>query len=306
MDHKAKKVIFIGGSSYSGSTMLDMMMANNPDGFSVGEVHALFHPYRPHHFNPECGCSNPKCDFWFKVRKEGKEHLYETIFTLLPDISFIVDSSKNPWWIQKQSDLLERQGIEVYHLLIWKEPASFAHSMLKRNQKNWEKAWKNYYRLYLTLFERYISIPYSDLAQFPEQVLREVCSKCGLTYHEGMEKFWEKQHHTLFGNDSAKIHLHGDDLAIKHQSSLFQSSVQGHRTIYHDTSYLKSLSPEINQVIEADPNFNNILLLLNGARNSDISLETFRFPSRKVAEIKVRHQCRSLLGKLFGRFWRIF
>lgn len=54
-----KTAIFIGGSSYSGSTLLDMMLASGEDGFSAGEVSALFYPYRPHHINPECvnGCT---------------------------------------------------------------------------------------------------------------------------------------------------------------------------------------------------------------------------------------------------------
>ena len=58
-----KKVIFIGGTSYSGSTFFDMILANDPKGFSCGEVNALFNPYRPHHTDPLCGCGDINCDF---------------------------------------------------------------------------------------------------------------------------------------------------------------------------------------------------------------------------------------------------
>ncbi len=51
-----KKVIFITGTGRSGSTLLDMMLGNDPKGISLGEVVALFRPYRPHHLlkNKDC------------------------------------------------------------------------------------------------------------------------------------------------------------------------------------------------------------------------------------------------------------
>lgn len=60
---KSKKVIFIGGTSYSDSTFLDMILANDPSGFSCGEVLALFHPTRSYHIDPLCGCGDRDCDF---------------------------------------------------------------------------------------------------------------------------------------------------------------------------------------------------------------------------------------------------
>jgi len=295
MDHNAKKVIFIGGSSYSGSTMLDMMLANSPEGFSAGEVHALFHPYRPHHFNPECGCGNPDCDFWLKVRDAGEAHLYESIFNLLPDVKFIVDSSKNPWWIKKQDKILERKGIEVHHLLIWKEPASFAHSMLKRKRKGWEKAWKNYYRLYLTLCDHYISVAYSNLVQFPEQVLTELCSKCGLAYHEGMEKFWQKQHHTLFGNESAKIHLAENGV----------NSSGCHRSIYIENNHAKSITDPDRRMIERNPTIRDIIEVLEGYAEASHSNSTKLTPGQ-MAATELRHKIKAMAGRATGRHARLF
>ena len=44
-----RMVIFVGGTSFSGSTLVDMMLANDPAGLSCGEVYAIFYPYRRHH-----------------------------------------------------------------------------------------------------------------------------------------------------------------------------------------------------------------------------------------------------------------
>jgi hypothetical protein len=288
--------------------MLDMMMANSPEGFSVGEVHALFRPFRPHHFKPECGCGNSECDFWLKVRDAGEERLYETIFNLLPDVSFIVDSSKDPWWIQKQAENLLRKNIEIYHLLIWKEPAAFAHSMIKRNRKGWGKAWKNYYRLYFTLIDDYISVPYSDLAQYPDQILQDLCRKCGLQYHQGKEEFWQKHHHTLFGNDSAKIHLRKD--CISNFDQFKEKQVQPinnheHRSIYHDTSYLHALPPDTRSAIEADPDLQGIMRALNNQIRAK-ETKTACYTAVQLAFAQMRWGAKAIAGRIIGRYSWIF
>ena len=46
---KNNQVIFITGTSYSASTLLDMILSNDKNGFSLGEVNAFFRPYRKHH-----------------------------------------------------------------------------------------------------------------------------------------------------------------------------------------------------------------------------------------------------------------
>jgi len=300
-----KKVIFIGGSSYSGSTMLDMMLANSPEGFSVGEVHALFRPFRPHHFNPECGCANTGCDFWLQVREAGEKNLYKTIFSLLPEISFIVDSSKDPWWIEKQSQNLQAQGIETRHLLIWKKPAAFAHSMLKRKRKGWMKSWKNYYRLYFSLIPDYVSVAYSELAQNPDEILQKVCSQISIPYHQNQKKFWQKQHHTLFGNDSAKIHLReesrptspaGDDTSIREKNE------QEHRSIYHDLSYLESLPTRVRRAIKSDPDLEKII----SAFETHVINSEIQYSTKQVVAARVCWLLKRVCGKLCGRYWRIF
>ncbi|RLD66247.1 MAG: hypothetical protein DRI95_07100 [Bacteroidetes bacterium] len=299
---KNKKVIFIGGSSFSGSTMLDMMMANSPDGFSVGEAYVLFHPFRPHHFKPECGCENPDCNFWLQVRKAGEKNFYKTIFTLLDDISFIVDSSKELWWIKKQSEYLQAQGITVFHLLIWKEPAAFAYSNLKRNRENWRKFWINYYRLYFTLIKDYVKIAYSDLVQHPDIILQDLCSKTGLNFHQNQKKFWEKKHHTLFGNASAKIHLKDVNNRVpkQHKEGLENQEIQHqHQSIYYDTSYLKRLPVAIKNDIENDTELKHIVSILQEKKGPSSEID---YSPTQLALIRTRWTIKSLVGRIFGRY----
>ena len=45
-----KKLVFIGGTARSGSTLLDKIISNDPKVMSLGEIHAIFCPTRKHHF----------------------------------------------------------------------------------------------------------------------------------------------------------------------------------------------------------------------------------------------------------------
>ncbi|MEW6428833.1 MAG: hypothetical protein AB1568_12460 [Thermodesulfobacteriota bacterium] len=283
-------------------------MANSPEGFSVGEVHALYRPFRPHHFRPECGCGDPGCDFWLRVRGAGESRLYATIFRLLPDVSFIVDSSKDPWWIRRQAARLRRQGIEVHHLLIWKEPLLFAHSMLKRHRSGWEKAWKNYYRLYLALISDYVPVAYAELAQFPEKTLRSLCESCDLPWQSGRERFWQKQHHTLFGNDSAKFHLHtsgGNDVQDCDTKDAPRGGAAGHRSIYYDERCRNSLPVGVAEALAADPDFRAIAAVL-GREDGASDPATVGYTPLQLGLARMCWAGKAVAGRALGRYWRLF
>lgn len=297
-----RKVIFIGGSSYSGSTMLDMMLANSDQGFSAGEVHALFRPFRPHHFNPVCGCGDTSCQLWDTVKENGEILLYETIFNLLPNVSYIVDSSKDPWWILRQARRLFQQGVEIHNLLIWKEPGAFAHSMLKRKRKGWLKAWRNYYSVYLSLIDDYIPVSYSGLVQDPEGFLKELCDRLNMSFNNNQHNFWDKQHHTLFGNRSAKIHLQQQYDSGEH---MLMSEIPRakHRSIYCDVEYTKSLPEEVKSQLSSDLEMKNIVTALRKGASFLNGGQLDRFFVKKE---KAKNQIKYALGSIIGKHWRIF
>ena len=82
--------------------LIDLMLANGEEGFSCGEVAAYFRPWRSYHYNPPCGCGNPKCEFWQNIDAYGESKVYEAIFNQNPKVNFIVDSSKDLSWIYDQ------------------------------------------------------------------------------------------------------------------------------------------------------------------------------------------------------------
>lgn len=203
-----RKVIFIGGTSYSGSTMLDMIIGNDPAGFSCGEIGALFHPYRAHHLTPQCGCGEPACDIWHRIRRAGAGGAYEAIFELFPSVRFIVDSTKNPLWIRERERELRACGVDVRHVLIWKTPDEFRRSHQKRGRHGRiERAWLNYHHAYFSLVSDWRAVAYADLMD-SQRLLEHLCDYLGIPWFDGKQCYWDKRHHIVFGNDSAKIHLY--------------------------------------------------------------------------------------------------
>ena len=294
-----KKVIFVGGTSFSGSTLLDMILSNDPRGFSCGEVVALFHPYRPHHIKPECGCGNSNCNLWSKVLKSGKENLYRRLFELFPNVNFIIDSSKDAFWINWQTKKLKNQQISVKNILILKTPLELAKSLDKRNRiKDLQKTWINYHRLYSTLVKDWRSIRYFDLTN-NVMSLKYICDYLEIPYFPGKEKYWKKKHHTLFGNTSAKIHLYADntqlfekakDELLKQRTLLSSQIDEKMQTLYYESPSTE-LEQIVSHVVSSDRRFSFIQSKLDSKdlnrRSQEQKLNIHNMPSLKYNKLEI-------------------
>ncbi|MHA1757222.1 MAG: hypothetical protein ACTSVV_10665 [Promethearchaeota archaeon] len=287
-----RKVIFIGGTSYSGSTFLDMMIANDPKGFSCGEVYALFNPYKFHHFNPQCNCGDKNCSIWQEVLIKGENNLYETIFNLFPNIEFIVDSSKSPFWILSQINRLKEKEIKVLNLLIWKSPLEIAYSFKKKNNfRHWQKSWINYHRLYFTLIKDWRSIKYLDLTR-KFSTLKRICDYVDIEYFKNKERYWEKKHHNLFGNISAKIHLYPKDnkqfkeyrnIILKQYRFDNKEVNKKHKKIYYENINDERLISTVNIAKKRNNYFNKIERILEAR---DLSKKNDKNINKDIFEVK--------------------
>ena len=205
-----RKVLFIGGTAYSGSTLMNLLISNDPNGFSCGEVHALVQPYLPYHVNFRCGCGDRNCQIWRDCSEAKPRSVHLWLLNRFPNLQFLVDSSKGVSWILPSARLVRKEGVEVKHLLIWKSPAEFLASRMKRGEtKRWASAWLDYHRFYLSAFPECASVRYQDLVENPE-TLKSVCKWLDIEYFDSKVQYWEKEQHTLFGNSSAKIHLYSE------------------------------------------------------------------------------------------------
>ena len=75
-----RRVIFIGSCSYSGSTILDLILGRVENSISMGEVGRIFSPRKREHFARECGCMEEECNYWEPVLKGGPNGLHMRAF----------------------------------------------------------------------------------------------------------------------------------------------------------------------------------------------------------------------------------
>lgn len=264
-----KKVVFVGGTSYSGSTFFQLTLANDPHGFACGEVRPLFYPAKQRHLQRVCGCGDPNCTVWQRIKKGGEERLYQSIFEMFPEVDFILESSKNVHWTHEQSERLQKQGIETAHVLIAKTPLEYVHSLRKRNRLEEIPGWPRYHRLYYSLIDDWRAVQYHQYTQEQQRVLQRTCEYLGIPYFEGKERFWEKQHHSLGGNLSARVHLYSKDSAnyqdikqrkarTRHEDANGDQNNEKYRQVYYEkpddpelqalVARMKAESPEVAQI----------------------------------------------------------
>lgn len=208
MEASKRKVFLITGTGRSGSTLLDLMLGNDEKGLSVGEMHALFRPWRPHHLlkNRGCFCDDKSCQFWSTMREKGERKVYSNIFNKFQEIDFIVDSSKKPLWLKDQLAYSTRKDYQLIPILIYKTPLEYAYSLYKRDDlEGWKSAWIGRHVRLLGILDDFISVKYKELAKNPSKKLKALCQELDIDYHEGKKRFWENQHdHFLFGSDTVK------------------------------------------------------------------------------------------------------
>ncbi len=239
-----KTVVFIGGTAYSGSTLLNLVIANDPQGFSCGEVHAFVHPYLDYHWRPNCGCGDLDCRFWQPYGDIRPDSVHRWLFERVPGIRLVVDSSKDVGWIRPNAVRLQRRDIIVHKILVWKTPAEFLASRQKRGQlAGWANSWIYYHRAFLAAFPDCVTVRYESLVSDPA-TLDAICKVVGIANFPGKTEYWNKEQHTLFGNSSARIHLVSEASSeytrmrteLDNQSSQEKASTGEHQSI----RYLKA------------------------------------------------------------------
>lgn len=218
-----KKLINVCGTARCGSTMIDLILGNDERGFSLGEVHAWFRPFRTHHFRIKCSCGSTNCP-WDNLEHLNEEEFYEKAFKIL-DVDFLVDSSKSIPWVVDNNINGGKKGIEVYNILLYKDPVSLFYSFWKRDvsiKKAREDMFKKYYRRFFQAKLPFISVNYNKFVADPQTALKELCSLIDIPYFEGKERFWEKEHHQIFGSMGTRKQVEKGNSTIKTKESFPQ------------------------------------------------------------------------------------
>ncbi|MGB0651647.1 MAG: hypothetical protein ACPGQL_00465 [Thermoplasmatota archaeon] len=194
-------LVLVCSSNFSGSTMLDLMLGSHPRAFSVGEVQAWYRPEQEHHLRIVCPCGQRPCPAWEQLRDLPARHLHRDVLAKM-DKDVVVDSSKDPSWVHDAARWAARDGLDVRHVVIWKDPVALAHSYWKRGSPLalWRKHQLDYYERLRQLRVPLVGVRVEELAADPVATLRRLSEALDIPFEAGQERFWDGDLHPLFGN----------------------------------------------------------------------------------------------------------
>lgn len=189
------KAIQIYSASFSGSTMLDLMLGNGEGCLSCGEIYALFRPFDERH-EADQGV------FWENVREKGEDYLYSKLRRF--GYHTIIDSSKNFNWYQTRLEEAKELNLPVYKICIFKSPEEWAWSVIKRRNLVSMDTWTYIHSIIIHEVNPQVYVEYRTLAEHPAETLRQICEQFEVNYFDGKERYWETENTQLFGNNRAR------------------------------------------------------------------------------------------------------
>lgn len=278
----SKKVIFIGGTSRSGSTLLDKIISNDPKAMSLGEIHALIEPTRVHHFKLRKEIKSD--EKWNKILEGGKKHLYKNLINYFPEVNYFIDSSKDPFWFQYHTKLLIKNNVDVKNVLIFKTINELADSFVKRNiLYDWAPFYQNYHKKYFSVIKFFYLVSYKDLIN-DDVVLENLCRYIGMSYFEDKKKYWFNDRLTFFGSKTVK------------QSDTATSSLS------YKLPNLQIINKYVEEMALKYPEIKKIETYLLNNNNQIVDVSNKRYYNRVYVEIlRIKKRIKTSINRIFPK-----
>ena len=190
----------IGGCNRSGTTILNLIIANDPRGMALGEIGNLFKPHLKEHAIKLQELE--KDPIWKQILAGGPKMLCKNLIKFFPEIDYFVDSTKLPEWYQFQMN--NNPGLDFKNIVSFKHPEDQLKSLLKRySTANWERIIENYHQRYFYTLPDFRSISLPALLK-TKSSLKVLCDYLEMPYSEDKLEYWNRTHPNFFGSDTIK------------------------------------------------------------------------------------------------------
>lgn len=218
-------LVYIAGRSYSGITLLDLLISSHSQAAGVGELRMLSEPKRSRSRRPRrekpCTCgaeSRPTCPFWSRVFERtvlatgrGFDDLdvfddvqNRAVLDALHACSgarFVVDSSKRN---DRLAQLLADDRIDVRPIHLIRDPRAQVYGHMKRGESLAASA--HGYRRETRKTRRllhgrdHLTVRYEQLARDPRRELTRIMRWLGADIEDAQLDWGTHEHHHLAGN----------------------------------------------------------------------------------------------------------
>lgn len=251
------RVIQVGGTVRSGTTITGLILANSSNAIALGEVMHLFKPYKQLHYKKIKELKQDK--IWARILENKAENLYRSIFEFYPEVDLIVDSSKDPFWFDEQ--VKWNSGMEMKQLVTYKTMTGLKGSFEKRNLNNWLKVYINYYRRFFTLFPDAPSIYIESLLR-QNTSLESLCKYLDVDFSADRLKYWERDQPNHFGSKTVKKKFISKETNIYIQNELGDRKYSKARLIEKILCEKDIAETKINSrsIVSCDLRYNSLLM----------------------------------------------
>ena len=212
-----KKVIFIVGSNFSGSTLAGCVLGANKlsafENWHVGEIHSFFKPQANRYGKPEKAVLSSAGAIWDSVDYSvGYHGAYDELIYRPPETDVLIDSSKTPNNLEIQLEHRCQEKFDFRCVMTYKPFNRIWLSSLARGNKNHKiKSIILNYRRQLNLLKDYrvpfIGINTEDFIGKPELHTEALCEFCEIPYFSGKHEYWRWPFAHLYGSDTQRDHL---------------------------------------------------------------------------------------------------
>lgn len=273
-----KTVVFVMGTGHCGSTLLDLILGSHSRAFSLGEFrrlkNCLNHPHGEGY--RICGVCEGKCSFWNGRASEkmlkvlyGRDSVIGSVpgrllrQLVLPyrfifrwsGADVLIDSSKNPGWIESQmTPSYTWFGIQPKLIYLVRDGRAVVNSYYRKYPERGIDAIVTKWREKTVNMNKYfdsfpgngkIKIRYEELASSPRDLIPKVCEFLGLDYEDRMLRYWEHDHHHIFGNGGTRSLIYRYREQFKPVTSELQDRIE-HGKKFYDGSYYDDIDIAIS------------------------------------------------------------
>jgi hypothetical protein len=220
----ALKSLFICGAGHSGSTLLGMVLGGAERAFYIGEgakiryLHDLKKPLRKR----ACKICGEDCPVWSGFEWDGAAPLHAAVAAHV-DADIIVDSTKNPDWIEARAAETRALGGEVGLVFLQRDGRAVVNSRLRKYPDRDPVAqidqWTDQMIRSRAVFDQFegrkTELQYEAFATNPTQEISRVCDILDLRFDPAMLDFSAREHHPLGGNTGTQFVAAGPDAVDK-------------------------------------------------------------------------------------------
>ena len=220
-----KQVIYILGSSRTGSTMLDMMLGSHPDCASLGHFSLVEQKEKPTEKLSKiqqqgfCSLCGNTCEKWDEFDKIVRPPAYHSAAFEVFGSNILIDSSKKIHWIDLTAGVggvlpkiirVVRHGLDR----LWTAHVR-SGEISKKDIVRWiehEQYIDKY--MYMAPLQK-MTVKYEDVCS--GEGLQQCCSFIGIDYRPDMREFWKHEHHTIMANPKTSMLMrlhHGKPVSL--------------------------------------------------------------------------------------------